>query len=576
MKKLFYVPILTLLFLSLATMASADWKTTRLTTNLSTDWNPQINANGYVVWQGSGSPYEIFYYNGTTVTQLSTNSSMTWDGDINANGHVVWRAYGGSDGGSDYEIFYYDGTTVTQLTTNSNFYDDYSCKINANGHVVWQGQGGSDAGSDYEIFYYDGTTVTQLTTNSDYDSAPKINTIGRVVWRGDGGSDGGSDWEVFYYDGTTVTQLTTNTGLDSSIQMNANGHLVWEGWRWEYDEYDTEIYYYDGTTVTQLTTNLVPDNNPKINANNQVVWQGYGGSDNGSEYEIFYYDGYSVTQLTQNDYNDEKPKINASGNVVWEGDAAGDVCDASPLCGWEIFIAEFAFQNIQLAESDCIKCHTNREASVDNHHSLYGNVIIPVPTAVPYPLVGGVVGCLSCHDEDTGEILIIETECTFCHGSVWTDISAQAHQLDEAGCRTCHDSTGETTADTHHLFYQNVIPNPTVAPYGTPGGEFGCLSCHDEDTGGILRIETNCAICHVPTYCDGLILAGNGLNPDSDADSVADIIDNCPSICNSNQLDADGDGIGDVCDASPGCGGVSCGVPQPECEDSCGSEGCGG
>ncbi len=60
---------------------------------------------------------------------------------------------------------------------------------------------------------------------------------------------------------------------------------------------------------------------------------------------------------------------------------------------------------------------------------------------------------------------------------------------------------------------------------------------------------------------------------DTDSDGVPDDSDNCPLICNADQLDADGDGIGDVCDASPGCGGVSCGVPQPACEESCG--GCG-
>lgn len=36
--------------------------------------------------------------------------------------------------------------------------------------------------------------------------------------------------------------------------------------------------------------------------------------------------------------------------------------------------------------------------------------------------------------------------------------------------------------------------------------------------------------------------------PNSDNDSFVDILDNCPSITNENQLDSDGNGIGDVCD----------------------------
>ena len=52
---------------------------------------------------------------------------------------------------------------------------------------------------------------------------------------------------------------------------------------------------------------------------------------------------------------------------------------------------------------------------------------------------------------------------------------------------------------------------------------------------------------------------------DSDADGVPDFRDNCPTVCNVHQLDADGDGKGDVCDTTPGCGG--CG--QPQCEQVC-------
>jgi hypothetical protein len=53
--------------------------------------------------------------------------------------------------------------------------------------------------------------------------------------------------------------------------------------------------------------------------------------------------------------------------------------------------------------------------------------------------------------------------------------------------------------------------------------------------------------------------------PDRDADDVWDDVDNCPDICNTQQLDGDVDGIGDVCDDTPYCGG--CG--QNACEVSC-------
>jgi hypothetical protein len=49
---------------------------------------------------------------------------------------------------------------------------------------------------------------------------------------------------------------------------------------------------------------------------------------------------------------------------------------------------------------------------------------------------------------------------------------------------------------------------------------------------------------------------------DTDDDGVTDAIDNCPNVYNPQQLDADGDGAGDVCDPTPGCGG--CG--HPACE----------
>ncbi len=60
---------------------------------------------------------------------------------------------------------------------------------------------------------------------------------------------------------------------------------------------------------------------------------------------------------------------------------------------------------------------------------------------------------------------------------------------------------------------------------------------------------------------------GSGSPVDTDADGFADDVDNCPSVANSLQLDADGDTTGDSCDSTPGCGG--CGLPL--CEEQIGT-----
>ena len=49
-----------------------------------------------------------------------------------------------------------------------------------------------------------------------------------------------------------------------------------------------------------------------------------------------------------------------------------------------------------------------------------------------------------------------------------------------------------------------------------------------------------------------------------DGDGILWDADNCPLNCNTEQLDADGDGLGDVCDPSPNCDGCG-GTCELEC-----------
>jgi hypothetical protein len=259
MKKLFSILLFSIIVFSATgsvTMAQVYvYAVTKLTDNSYEDMAPNINDNGYVVWQGSrGSHREIFLYDGTTTTQITDNSLGSRSPGINNNGYVVWYEWDGLD----YEIFLYDGTTITQLTNNS--YDDKSPGINDNGYVVWYGWDGTDD----EIFLYDGTTITQITDNND-DNYPGMNNNGHVVWSGFDGTDD----EIFLYDGTTTTQITNNDYRDRYPEINDNGYVAWKAGE---GKFNSDLFVYDGTTTVQIRIRYFNDKYPRINNNGYVVW----------------------------------------------------------------------------------------------------------------------------------------------------------------------------------------------------------------------------------------------------------------------------------------------------------------
>ncbi len=99
---------------------------------------------------------------------------------------------------------------------------------------------------------------------------------------------------------------------------------------------------------------------------------------------------------------------------------------------------------------------------------------------------------------------------------------------------------------------------------------------HSTDTGaneGL--IQTQCDRFHSPSPLARMSPVDTGACTDGDQDAVQDGVDNCPTIANTGQEDADGDGVGDACENLDADGdGIENGadncplVPNPDQADS--------
>ena len=165
--------------------------------------------------------------------------------------------------------------------------------------------------------------------------------------------------------------------------------------------------------------------------------------------------------------------------------------------------------------------------------------------------------CFRCHEAHSfpPKVVTLSNDgikgCAGCHGRSEDAGNDGTYDGRGAGLRQHHAISGVTTCAGCHSDTNSYTPvgEDFFPPFYLAEGLNSCNDLLDND--GDFLYDGDDPDCV--------------LDADSDDKLIPDFEDNCPDTCNTQQLDADGDNIGDVCDPDPGCGG--CG--QPDCETEC-------
>jgi len=273
-----------------------------------------------------------------TVIRITDNEFRDYEPQINDNNDVVWQGFDGND----YEIYMYDWLLdwIWQITDNS--YDDLYPQINNNGDIAWR----QDDGTYMSIMFYEEVedTIWEIRTSARDTSwntlVPFMNNNGDIVWH----ENTGYAYNIFFYDNSSgnIFALTTDTIVDNyNPKINDSGEIVW--FRYYSDFFITSrdyhsIFFYDtnigsGAYIWTLETEIgaletnIERHEPRISNSGNVVWAFY---DEGlSDTEIYYYDlqADEVLQLTDNSGYDVIPDINSDGDVAYREEAEEEMRD---------------------------------------------------------------------------------------------------------------------------------------------------------------------------------------------------------------------------------------------------------
>ena len=140
---------------------------------------------------------------------------------------------------------------------------------------------------------------------------------------------------------------------------------------------------------------------------------------------------------------------------------------------------------------------------------------------------------------------------------------------------------GLTAAQLKAAIIDSADPKAALASYGLNGGRADARAAldlvapaPDIDGDGVVNVDDNCVTVANPSQADadgdgaGDACDATPRGADLDADGVGSLDDNCPAAANPLQADTDADGAGDACDATPR-GGDSDLDGVPDADDRC-------
>jgi len=166
---------------------------------------------------------DIVFWNGTTEQALAPEpGSNSLRAQLQMSGsRAVWVDT--PSGEDDFEIYFFNGATVTQLTTND--FDDVEPQIHGP-HVVWTGYPeGTPDGGPGEIFHYDGDGIENITNDALDDLSPQVSEGSdgpTIAWVKEDG-----DRDVWMFDGCESTRVNASNSVDDDTPALDGNRVAW-------------------------------------------------------------------------------------------------------------------------------------------------------------------------------------------------------------------------------------------------------------------------------------------------------------------------------------------------------------